>query len=178
MRALAFTYDDAHAVLKQLVSDHGCKKRIDLEVTPSLKRTLGQTQQKRGSRRFLIRLSAYLSYDEMQDTLRHEFAHVMAGLRKGHGESWKEWARAVRATPERCAPAYPALVPLHTYTCPKCTDLVIRKVNRLRLEAGWFCLKCETPLGQFSYAYVEPTEADIPPSTKWWFPEGYVRPLL
>ena len=175
---LAFTFDEASTLLKQLKSEHVCKKAIDLEVTSSLKRTLGQTQQKRGNRRFLIRLSAYLSYDEMQDTMRHEFAHVMAGLRKAHGEPWKEWAVDVGATPKPCVPRYPALTPLHTYTCPNCKDHVIRRVNRLASGRKWVARQCGTPLDKFTYSYVEPTEVDVPPRRREWLSDGYMRPLL
>ena len=173
---LAFTFEEASTLLKQLKSDHRCRRRIELEVTPSLKATLGQTKRT-GLRAYLIRLSSHLSYDEMQDTLRHEFAHVMAGMKKGHSEHWKEWARAVDATPERCAPKYPALTPLHHYTCPSCENRVIRKANRFRTDK-WVCGRCKTPLDQFIHTYVQPTESDIPPRQKIWRRAGAIRPLL
>ncbi len=172
---LAFTFEEASALLKQLKSEHLCRRRIELEVTPTLKRTLGQTKRT-GLRAYLIRLSSYLSYDEMQDTMRHEFAHIMAGLRKGHGEHWKEWARAVDATPERCAPRYPALTPLHNYACPSCDDQVIKTANRLRTKK-WVCGRCKTPLEQFIYTYTQPTESDIPPRQKVWLRSGEIKPL-
>ena len=173
---LAFTFEEASTLLKKLKSDHRCRRRREFEVTPSIKRTLGQTKQT-GLRAYLIRLSSYLSYDEMQDTMRHEFAHIMAGLRKGHGEHWKEWARAVDATPERCAPQYPALTPLHIYTCPNCKDHVIRRVNRTD-NKRWVATRCQTPLTEFTHAYVEPTESDVPPRKEMGLPHGYLRPLL
>ena len=173
---LAFTFEEASALLKQLKSEHRCRRRIELEITSSLKRTLGQTKRT-GLRAYLIRLSSYLSYDEMQDTMRHEFAHVMAGLRNAHGEKWKDWAVDVGAVPEPCAPQYPALTPLHTYTCPNCKDHVIRRVNRTD-NKRWVASRCQTPLTEFAHAYVEPTESDVPPRKEMWLPQGYLRPLL
>ena len=173
---LAFTFEEASTLLNQLKSEHRCRRRIELEITPSLKRTLGQAKRT-GSRAYLIRLSSYLSYDEMQDTLRHEFAHVMAGLRQAHGAKWKDWAMDVGAVPKPCAPQYPALTPLHTYTCPNCESHVIRRVNRVD-DKRWIARPCQTPLTQFTHAYVEPTEADVPPRKEMWLTNGYLRPLL
>ena len=166
MKQSAFSYDEAAALLKQLIAEHGCKKRVDLEVSPALKRTLGQAVYTRRNRRYRIRLSAYLTPEEMDDTLRHEFAHVMAGLNKAHGEVWKHWAWVAGARPERCAPQYPALVPLHTYTCPKCDDRVVRRVNRFpKKSKGLYCVGCRTPVSQFIYAYVDPScEAPVTPA--------------
>ena len=169
MNGMEFTYADAQGLLKQLKSEHRCRKRIALEISPSLKRSLGLTMQT--GKDLVIKLSAYLSYDEMQDTLRHEFAHVMAGLKKGHGQDWKNWAVEVGAEPRRCAPRYPALTPLHTYTCPQCKDTVIRRANRLRMGKGWACRHCATPVSKFTYAYVDPLN-DPAPSAPEPVPEG------
>ena len=164
MKGMAFTTEDAKALLRQLMAEHNSKKRIDLEVTPSIKRTLGDTRQRRGSRRFHIRLSTYLSHDEMQDTLRHEFAHVMAGLKAGHSGVWKQWAVDVGAKPERCVPRYPALAPLHTYTCPNCENHVIQRANRVPVGHTLLAKKCGTPIDRFSYSYVDPLAPDEEPT--------------
>ena len=163
---LAFTFDEASALLAQLKSKHRCRLRIVLDVTPSLKRTLGQASQT-GPRAYVIRLSSYLSYDEMQDTMRHEFAHIMAGLKNGHRETWKDWARVVGARPVRCAPQYPALTPLHTYTCPNCPGHVIRRANLLG-NRSLIAKSCRTPLEEFLHRYVKPSKADVPRRKKTW----------
>ncbi len=56
-----------------------------------------------------IELSAY-AFDrmpdkrEMVDTVLHEVAHVLAGSKAAHDNTWKTYCRKVGARPERCAP--------------------------------------------------------------------------
>jgi predicted SprT family Zn-dependent metalloprotease len=39
---------------------------------------------------------------QVEDTIRHEVAHALAGPEAGHGNVWKRTALAVGARPERC----------------------------------------------------------------------------
>lgn len=49
----------------------------------------------------------YAPWWMVEDTLRHEVAHVLAGSRAGHGPVWKRWAVLVGARPERCGKEMP-----------------------------------------------------------------------
>lgn len=53
-----------------------------------------------------IRLSKYivrLAPEDIIDTIRHELAHVVAGIEAGHGSAWRAAAVGVGALPERCS---------------------------------------------------------------------------
>ena len=52
--------------------------------------------------------SAETTKDEVNDTIVHQIAHVIAGVEAGHGERWKEVARRLGGTAEVYAPR-PAL---------------------------------------------------------------------
>ena len=56
----------------------------------------------------VISLSAPLTrlHDEadVRDTVLHEIAHALAGPRAGHGPRWRETARRLGASPQRCLP--------------------------------------------------------------------------
>ena len=41
-------------------------------------------------------------FEFMDDTIRHELAHIYAGIEAGHGHVWKSVARRFGANPNRC----------------------------------------------------------------------------
>jgi hypothetical protein len=43
--------------------------------------------------------------DSVIDTLRHEVAHALAGVRHGHNLVWMSWAARLGAIPQRCSSA-------------------------------------------------------------------------
>lgn len=55
----------------------------------------------------MIKLSRYLvalnEEDEVRDTILHEIAHAIAGLKNGHNHAWKRVCRQIGARPERLA---------------------------------------------------------------------------
>lgn len=53
---------------------------------------------------------AYLSEDEIRDTILHEIAHAKAGVEAGHGYKWKATAQAIGANPKRTADLPPQLL--------------------------------------------------------------------
>lgn len=53
---------------------------------------------------------AYLTKDELRDTILHEIAHAKAGHEAGHGEKWKKTAQSIGANPKRIADIPPELV--------------------------------------------------------------------
>lgn len=44
-------------------------------------------------------LVSHGNWDVIEDTVRHEIAHAIAGSRAGHGSIWKMWARKLGANP-------------------------------------------------------------------------------
>lgn len=56
-----------------------------------------------------VSLARFLEIDnvaevEIRDTIRHELAHVLAGIEAGHGPVWKGYARRIGARPVACVP--------------------------------------------------------------------------
>lgn len=45
------------------------------------------------------------SIDEVRDTVLHEIAHALVGPRHGHDGTWRETARRIGCSGERCVPA-------------------------------------------------------------------------
>ena len=58
---------------------------------------------------------------QVLDTILHEVAHILAGIRAGHGPAWKAVALKLGANPKSCVSA-DAVVPPKRYTgvCDKC----------------------------------------------------------
>lgn len=48
---------------------------------------------------------------EVRDTILHEIAHAIAGPRAGHGPLWREVARRIGCSAQRCVPAEAPRVP-------------------------------------------------------------------
>lgn len=104
----------------------------------------------------VIALSAPLTLlnDEAQvrDTILHEIAHALAGVKAGHGWKWKMIARSIGAKPERCESGEVAQ-PKGKYvlTCKNCgiqqpVYRVTKSIKQLMLEA-----QGKIPPGQSCY---------------------------
>lgn len=116
-----------------------------------------------------ISLSAPLTvlHDEptVRDTVLHEVAHALAGPRAGHGPRWREQARAVGATPQRCLDEDAPHIPGRWLgTCPRG-----HTVDRHRRPARVLsCRRCsprfdETSLFAWSHDGTPVPEAQMPP---------------
>lgn len=78
--------------------------------------------------------------EQMEDTIKHEIAHVMAGPAAGHGWQWKEWARKVGANPARVADDAVEVPGKYIGTCPNCGETTSMQ-RPPRKE--WGCAKCK-----------------------------------
>ena len=69
---------------------------------------------------------------EIEDTIRHEIAHALAGPEHGHDSTWRRYAIHVGARPERCAPpeVKSAAKPNYIIECTGCG----RRWKRYRLR--------------------------------------------
>jgi predicted SprT family Zn-dependent metalloprotease len=87
-----------------------------------------------------ITLSAHLTLlndeGEVRDTILHEIAHALAGVRAGHGPKWKKTALAIGCNGQRCY-GKEVLAPKlkFTGTCPTCGHSMQRS-RRRRVSCG------------------------------------------
>lgn len=94
---IAETYSLANKLLKEFGLDDWT-----FEISNE-KNTLGRCNNAKK----LITYSSYwlhVGQKEIEDTIRHEIAHALAGPGHGHDEVWRMTAVRVGAKPERCAP--------------------------------------------------------------------------
>lgn len=87
-----------------------------------------------------------VSDDEVRDTVLHEIAHALAGPGHNHDTAWKEKARSIGCTAERCHRAVFA-PPRYIVSCPTCKW--VEKTNLDRSDS--VCLKCHGPVKSRSY---------------------------
>ena len=95
------TNTEAVELAQKLIAQHG----LELEITTSnAKKALGRCFFRNG-RPVRIDLSSYwtnrLPESEVRDTILHEIAHALAGVKAGHGPEWKAAAVKVGANPKR-----------------------------------------------------------------------------
>lgn len=82
-----------------------------------------------------IRLSAHRTQlrtcEQVENTIRHEIAHALAGPNAKHGPEWKAWARRLGADPHRSNSEYDGAPPPFKWvaTCGGCG----RRFGRHRL---------------------------------------------
>ncbi len=91
---------------------------------------------------------------EVQDTLLHEIAHVLAGPKAGHGPVWQKVARAVGAKPKRCYSAGEVRQPSSRYllVCSSCQASTPRHRKPTKVYACRGC--CDRyNKGRFSKRY-------------------------
>ena len=78
------------------------------------------------------------SEEELRDTVKHEIAHAIAGVRAGHGPEWRTVARQIGANPVRTATRVHSPEPRYRATCT-CGQ----SFKRERLAAGKrYCTPC------------------------------------
>ena len=121
------------------------------------KRQLGCAQVRRRRDRWTgdkveaksIKLSRHLvalnGEEAVRETMLHEIAHALAGIRNGHNATWKRVCRQIGAKPQRLAGEEIAVVePRYTVVCGRCErhlDKRHRRPNRQRLQRG-YCNYC------------------------------------
>ena len=136
----------ARGLLRHLGADK-LAREIRVEWNPRMRSAAGRAD----SRRKLISLNPPLKDhgDEIDRTLRHELAHLLAQFRVGrrriapHGPEWREACRDLGIADEvRChnlpfaARTFP---PRYVYVCPNCKEKFPR-VRRIRRAIA--CLAC------------------------------------
>jgi predicted SprT family Zn-dependent metalloprotease len=134
---------EIEALLEELCATHSIRKPPRLEWSTRMRRTLGRAYPGE----HLIRLSAWLDATQAHDTLRHELAHIAAGVQRGapHGRRWQEWAVRLGVEPRATARAGPSNAPQRAdnrrFWGLECTGCGVR-FARMRVLKGLYHRDC------------------------------------
>jgi predicted SprT family Zn-dependent metalloprotease len=98
-----------------------------------------------------IELAVYFvqrnSAEAIEETLRHEIAHALAGPGTGHGLKWKAKCRMVGANPERLSYSVDMPEGCWRAQCLGCGRLH-HKHRRPKHRVGWYCTACGKERGR------------------------------
>ncbi len=91
----------------------------------------------------------------VRDTILHEIAHALAGLKAGHGPAWRAVCLRIGAKPVRCYDNEKVDMPKGPWQaqCPNCKKIHDRHRRPKRMD-GWWCRKCGPELGKITWAKV------------------------
>lgn len=83
----------------------------------------------------------HVPWEQIYDTLLHEVAHAIAGPKAGHGPRWRQVARQIGATPERCAPpeVKTAAKPNYVIKCEVCGTSWKRHRLKRQMHSATHC---------------------------------------
>ena len=102
------------------------------------------------------------SWETMEDTLRHEFAHALDYEQRGtldHSHHWKRWCKITGADPSRTEDIPDEQTPQLKYLamCEDCgvKHQVGRKTAKYQTN-GWMCGTCYRTKGKRNYIYLVP----------------------
>ncbi len=105
-----------------------------------------------------IELSVYFvernPLETVDDTVRHEIAHALAGEKAGHGPVWKEMCLKVGANPERTACSEGVDMPEGHWQarCPSCGQKYAYHRKPKHPPGSYFCRKCGQEKGALNFA--------------------------
>ncbi|MDX1682329.1 MAG: SprT-like domain-containing protein [Phycisphaeraceae bacterium] len=142
--------EDARRLARDLMDEHGLAE-WSIEMGRA-KRTLGLCDE----RKQLIRLSAlYVSLNDrahVQDTILHEIAHALVGVRHGHGKKWQAACERIGADPTRVDRTATMPAPPYELFCPGCRRVIGRRHRRVRRDVmvRMGCRRC----GRGSYGRI------------------------
>jgi predicted SprT family Zn-dependent metalloprotease len=144
--------DSVGALLMSLCADHNIKPVPKLEWSTRMRRLLGRAYPAEHT----IRLSTWLDNTQAHDTLRHELAHIAAGVQRKapHGRKWQEWAVRLGVEPRATARAAPSNAPKRAdnrrYWGLECADCGLR-FARMRVVAGLYHRDCGPRRGKLKH---------------------------
>lgn len=89
-------------------------------------------------------------FSAVDDTIRHEIAHALAGKDAGHGPAWQTMCVVTGAQPERLA--HTTAIPGNwSAACPTC-QLQYHRVRQPTTSRLWFCRLCGLEKGRLTWA--------------------------
>ena len=129
---------DAEALAYALMQEFGLsdwKFKFDSSV-----RRFGACFYRRRTITLSRKLTELNSSKQVEDTIRHEIAHALAGPRNGHNDEWRATAVACGARPERCY-NLEVVQPPRKYrgVCPGCSTVI--DANRRSMIS---CKRCSS----------------------------------
>jgi len=131
-------------LLELLEQQHPLDMDINLSYSPTMVSTRGKSWITQAGEETVghIRLSTYLCNDEnWTDTLKHEYAHLMAGVDDGHGKKWKSACKLVGCVPSPFGDdmPYKAIRLQYRYSCD-CR--VHYRARPFRKSTIHYCVEC------------------------------------
>jgi predicted SprT family Zn-dependent metalloprotease len=139
--------EDAENLALTLMEDHGIGNTWSFRFDNAKRRCGSCHHGKRTitlSRHFVERNTEA----DVDDTIRHEIAHALAGHKAGHGVQWQMWAIRLGARPQRCAENVD--MPeggIEGVCAPDCTVRHTRhRMPPKRLADAYSCSRCYAPV--------------------------------
>jgi SprT protein len=142
---------DLQSYARRLLSKIGCQnlaKKVDVRWNPRMRTTAGMAYPTQALVTLNPKLQAFGS-SEIDRTLRHELAHLVAHTREGrrriaaHGPEWKQACSDLGLKDERRCHELPLpkreMTRRHFYQCPAC-ETELSRVKPLRRKSA--CLAC------------------------------------
>lgn len=79
---------------------------------------------------------------EINNTILHEIAHALAGNRAGHGREWKQMAKSIGCSGQRCYDSSVVSKPKHKWIgiCPNC-QREVKRFKRMTIACSNCCDK-------------------------------------
>jgi len=110
-----------------LLADHGVDG-FGVALSGRLTRALGLCDFRKREIRISRQLARINDRSVMEDVIRHEVAHAIAGPGAGHGPRWKDACRVTGATPKACVSASEIVTVQRDHrwkgTCSACGETV------------------------------------------------------
>jgi hypothetical protein len=131
------------ALLVSLCKQHGIAPVPTIEWSTRMRRLLGRAYPSLN----LIRMSAWLDDTQAEATMRHELAHIAAGVKRQapHGPVWQAWAVKLGIEPRATSREGPANAPTRTdrrqYWGLECSGCGLR-LARMRVLTGLYHRDC------------------------------------
>jgi predicted SprT family Zn-dependent metalloprotease len=126
----------ALALAEQLMTQHGLSGwRVKLD---HARRRAGQCDFSAKTISLSRHYVRHAEADHIRDTILHEIAHALVGVRHGHDAVWRQKAREIGCTANRCHTLTFA-EPKWSMRCPNGCFAV----ERYRRKAGLVCAQCK-----------------------------------
>jgi NAD-dependent dihydropyrimidine dehydrogenase PreA subunit len=126
---------EARNILAEFVGQYPILSRFPIRVSARMTRSGGSVRFRKGQPfELVLSLPFHANEDnDLRETVTHEAAHVVAGIRAGHGPQWKMIHRSMGGTAARC----------HSMTLAQ--GFTARR-NRPRVLVEATCPKCGKPM--------------------------------
>jgi predicted SprT family Zn-dependent metalloprotease len=137
MHANAITSRELVQMTRELLDEHGVDG-FDVKMNGRLTRAIGRTNFTMRVIEFSSKLAAVNDRSILENTVRHEVAHAIAGFKAKHGPEWKAACRLTGAEPVPCVAADSIEgVGRWEAWCTGCKKKVDRRQRKPKSIIGW-----------------------------------------